>query len=39
MRYNQFAKSRFKEKEYEKFFYARASFSDVRNRWINEAES
>ena len=25
-------KSGFKEKEYEKFFYARASFSDIRNR-------
>ena len=32
MRYNQFDKSEVKEKEYEKFFYARAGFSDIRNR-------
>ncbi len=32
MCYNQFDKSDFKEKEYEKFFYARASFSNIRNR-------
>ena len=32
IRYNQLGKLGFKEKEYEKFFYARASFSDIRNR-------
>ena len=32
MRYNLFDKPGFKGKEYENFFYARASFSDIRNR-------